>query len=250
MPAVGKTTLLAVTCVWAAQHDYTLTVVLGDVVSVLNTVRDLERYGVKAAPILGQATRGRHLQQLHRPADPGLRRLPLLDDDRLKWVSTACTLQGFLDIPAPWKLRDAPCQDKLTPWDDDPDKRQNPGRDEHYDCPMFPTCGRHEASRALVEASIWVATAPSLLHCRVPSQLTDDDALPPAHARPTCTSPAGRSGPASSGPATPTVLTARSVCKRVRQPTAMASATSALTAPFSSISVCGTPSNSTLSRLS
>ena len=57
MPAVGKTTLLTVTCVWAAQHDYTLTVVLGDVVSVLNTVRDLERYGVKAAPILGQATR-------------------------------------------------------------------------------------------------------------------------------------------------------------------------------------------------
>jgi hypothetical protein len=173
MPAVGKTTLLIVTCVWAAQHDYTLTVVLGDVMSVLNTVRDLERYGVKAAPILGQATRGRHLQQLHRPTDPGMRGLPLLGDDRLKWVSTACTLQGLLDIPAPWKLRDAPCQGKLTPWNDDPDERQNTGRDERCDCPLFATCGRHEASRALVEASIWVATAPSLLHCRVPNQLTD-----------------------------------------------------------------------------
>ncbi len=172
MPAVGKTTLLVVACVWAARHNYTLTVVLGDVVSVLNTVRDLERYGVKAAPILGQATRGRHLQQLHRPADPGMRGLPLLDDDRLKWVSTACTLQGFLDISAPWKLRDAPCQGTLTPWEDDPDKRHNPGREEHYDCPLFSGCGRHEASRALAGASIWVATAPSLLHCRVPGQLT------------------------------------------------------------------------------
>jgi len=173
MPAVGKTTLLIVTCVWASQHGYTLTVVLGDVVSVLNTVRDLECYGVKAAPILGQATRGRHLQQLHRPADPSMHGLPLLDDDRLKWVSTACALQGLLDISVPWKLRDAPCQGKLTPWNDDPDQRQKTGRDERYDCSMFATCGRHEASRALVEASIWVATAPSLLHCRVPNQLTD-----------------------------------------------------------------------------
>jgi hypothetical protein len=172
MPAVGKTTLLMVACVWAARHRHTLTVVLGDVVSVLNTVRDLERYGVKAAPILGQATRGRHLQQLHRPADPGIRGLPLLDDDRLKWVSTACTLQGLLDISIPWKLRDAPCQARLTPWNDDPDQKQATSHDESCDCPLFASCGRHEASRALVDASIWVATAPSLLHCRVPNQLS------------------------------------------------------------------------------
>jgi hypothetical protein len=172
MPAVGKTTLLLVACVWAARHDRTLTVVLGDVVSVLDTVRDLERYGVGAAPILGQATRGRHLQQLHRPASPGARGLTLLDDERLKWVSTACTMQGLLDVTVPWKLRDAPCQGQLTPWEDDPDQRQDTGRAERYDCAMFADCGRHEASRALADAPIWVATAPSLLHCRVPNQLT------------------------------------------------------------------------------
>ncbi|TKG59284.1 pPIWI_RE_Z domain-containing protein [Prauserella endophytica] len=173
MPAVGKTTLLIVAAVWAAKRGYTLTLVLGDVVSVLNVVEDLERYGVKAAPILGQATRGRHLQQLHRPADPTMRGLPLLNDERLKWVSTACTLQGLLDLSMPWKLRDAPCQGKLSPWNDDPDERQAASRSDHLDCPLFADCGRHEASRTLVDAPIWVATAPSLLHCRVPNHLTD-----------------------------------------------------------------------------
>src|SRR5262249_10807777 len=85
---------------------------------------------------------------------------------------------------------------------------------------------------------------------RLTVQLNVVVVLPPSQARPTQTSQTGRSGPASPGPAIPTVLTARSVFRRVRQPTAIASATSALTAPRASIKPASTPSHSTFSRLS
>ncbi|MEU8975906.1 hypothetical protein AB0D11_43140 [Streptomyces monashensis] len=97
MPAVGKTTLLTVLAVWAAGHRYTMTLVLGDVIAVLNMVGDLNRYAPgSAAPILGASTRGQHLRQLHRPPDPRTVGVELLRDERLRWVSTACTLQGTL----------------------------------------------------------------------------------------------------------------------------------------------------------
>src|SRR5262249_1873789 len=77
---------------------------------------------------------------------------------------------------------------------------------------------------------------------RVPVQLKLCERTPPSQAMPTWTLPTGLSAVAPAGPATPTVLTARSVRKRVRQPTAMASATAALTAPCSSRHCCGTAS--------
>ncbi|MFF2192074.1 hypothetical protein [Streptomyces sp. NPDC058157] len=175
MPAVGKTTLLTVLAVWAARHRYTMTVLLGDVIAVLNMVADLNRYVPRAAaPILGASTRGQHLRQLHRPPDPRTAGLELLKDDRLRWVSTACTLQGNMPVLGlPFALGDAPCYGKLETLVSEQDPDSKP-KGERCACPLFSGCGRHEAARALVVAPIWVATAQSLLHCRVPAQLTNE----------------------------------------------------------------------------
>jgi hypothetical protein len=170
MPAVGKTTLITVLAVDASRRDHTMTIVLGDVVGVLNMVEELRRYDVSAAPILGTATRGRHLQQLHRPAERGAAGLGLLRDERLRWVSTACTVQGLMDLTEPLKLQDAPCSRGLHLA---PGSGNAPGEPETFSCPLFYSCGRHEAARELVKARIWVATPPSLVHCRVPEQLSD-----------------------------------------------------------------------------
>ncbi|MGW0731628.1 pPIWI_RE_Z domain-containing protein [Streptomyces sp. NPDC002851] len=177
MPAVGKTSLLTVLAVWAAQHKYTLTLVLGDVLAVLNMVADLNRYQPgAAAPILGASTRGQHLRQLHRPPDPTTVGAELLRDDRLAWVSTACTLQGSLpDLGKPFALSDAPCDGRLEEVAEDSASADEKRAERQVRaCPLFYKCGRHAAARALVDAPIWVATAPSLLHCRVPGQLTEE----------------------------------------------------------------------------
>ncbi|MGP2442413.1 hypothetical protein [Streptomyces sp. JW3] len=176
MPAVGKTTLITVAAVWACAEPHrrhTLTVVLGDVVSVLDMVTALCRYGVRAAPILGAANRGRHLQQVHRPVDAHARGLALLEDPRLRWISTECVLQGLAELTEPLALKDAPCSHRLRPWSGEgPDQQQ---REAAVGCSLLPVCGRHEAARELVDAAVWVATPASLLHCRVPEQLSQHD---------------------------------------------------------------------------
>ncbi|WP_055553134.1 hypothetical protein [Streptomyces kanamyceticus] len=181
MPAVGKTSVLTVLAVWAAQHGHTMTLVLGDVIAVLNMVGDLNRYVPEAAaPILGASTRGQHLRKLHRPPNPRTRGVQLLRDERLRWVSTACTVQGAMpDLTTPFPLGDAPCSRKLQRVAESPDGAAEGKQAQAYAelcaCPMFFSCGRHEAARALVDAPIWVATAPGLVHCRVPAQLMDRD---------------------------------------------------------------------------
>jgi hypothetical protein len=68
--SVGKTTLLVVLSVWAAQNDHTVTVVVGDNSAALRATRDLSRYdGVRAAPVLG-TNRTRHTERLHRLLTP------------------------------------------------------------------------------------------------------------------------------------------------------------------------------------
>ncbi|MFJ4836174.1 hypothetical protein ACIP79_40735 [Streptomyces sp. NPDC088747] len=176
MPAVGKTTLITVAAVWACAEPHrrhTLTVVLGDVVAVLDMVTALCRYGVRAAPILGAANRGRHLQQVHRPADAHARGLVLLEDPRLRWISTGCVLQGVAELTEPLALKDAPCVRRLRPWSSGEDAEQQ--RETAVDCSLLPVCGRHEAARELVDATVWVATPASLMHCRVPEQLLRHD---------------------------------------------------------------------------
>jgi hypothetical protein len=71
--SVGKTTLVTVLAVWAAQQGYTITIVLGDNSAALRVTDDLSRYeGVTAAPAMG-TNRTRHTERLHRlqPPRPG-----------------------------------------------------------------------------------------------------------------------------------------------------------------------------------
>src|SRR5207247_11066831 len=79
----------------------------------------------------------------------------------------------------------------------------------------FIKCNLTRLSASLV-VRLWISA-------RVPNQLYDIDRTPPSHARAAYTSPTGLSAIAPPGPASPTVLTAKSVPSLVRPPTAIAS---------------------------
>ncbi|GGN18722.1 hypothetical protein FHR83_004042 [Actinoplanes campanulatus] len=170
MVSVGKSTLVMILAVWAAQHDRRVTIVMGDNSAALRAAHDLSGYpGVVAAPVMGQ-NRQRHAERLHhlQPAAPGqlLPRRPYGFD----LVSTACALNTLRDAAPPLAIREAPCQDLIATDDDEPVDgwRNRPRRT----CPLWHGCQRHEAARRLVTANVWIATPWSLVHTRVPDPLS------------------------------------------------------------------------------
>ncbi|BEL01830.1 hypothetical protein Q0Z83_000210 [Actinoplanes sichuanensis] len=169
MVGAGKSTLMDLLAIWAARHQHRITIVVADVVSVLNRVELYRRYGVTAAPVLGASGRGRHIQQLHRP---GVRRtdgLTAMDTPLLRWASSACALSSQRTDPQPWHLDEAPClrlkQDQIGP-------RGGKTVVDHV-CPLWTRCQRHHASRELVDAKVWVTTPAGLVFSRVPQPLID-----------------------------------------------------------------------------
>ncbi len=168
--SVGKTTLLVVLSVWAAQNGHTVTIVVGDNSAALRATRDLSRYdGVRAAPVLG-TNRTRHTERLHRLQPP--LNGQTLPDPRFGFelVSTACAIDTLRrDAAAPLAVREAPCQDLVAHDDQDPAPRwrDKPKRV----CPLWHGCQRHEASRQLVGANVWIATPWSMVHTRLPAPL-------------------------------------------------------------------------------
>lgn len=169
--SVGKSTLVMVLSVWAAQRGRTATLVVGDNSTALRIVDTLSRYReVRAAPVLG-ANRARHADRLHRLQPPPAGRLVPADPFGFEFVSTACALDSLRpDAARPLGIREAPCQDLVA---HDPDNATGAWRDKpRRTCPLWHGCQRHEAARRLVEANIWVATPWSLVHTRLPSPLS------------------------------------------------------------------------------
>ena len=170
MVSVGKTTLVMVLAVWAAQYDHTVTIVLGDNSAALRAVRDLSGYrDVRVAPVMGR-NRTRHAERLHRLQPPRPGRLLPAEPYGFDLVSTACALNALRDTATPLDVREAPCHDLIATDPDDPVDgwRDRPRRV----CPLWHGCQRHEAARRLVDANVWVATPWSLVHTRAPAPLS------------------------------------------------------------------------------
>lgn len=174
MVSAGKTTLIQVLAIWAAQNGYRTTVVLGDNSAVLDMVADLNRYVAgAAAPVLGQSGRERHLKALHKRKPPATGELVPQDRESFEWTSTACALAALVDTDKPLGVSEAPCE-SLIEYDekkDDGSKRawhQGP----KMLCPLWHGCQRHEASRSLVDAPIWVATHWGLTYSRLPAAMS------------------------------------------------------------------------------
>ncbi|GAB3456088.1 hypothetical protein GCM10027570_37270 [Streptomonospora sediminis] len=175
MVGAGKSTFMLLLAACAARRGEHVTLVVGDVLAALRHVAWFNKVALgdfTAAPIVGASSHVRHINRMHRVHASGFEHGPQLTGfgDENHFLSTACALDGLRTDAQPWGFREAPCRDRLIPTtpnhDDD--------RQQFHDCPLWNRCQRHRSSRDLVDASVWVTTAPGLLHSRVPRELNAD----------------------------------------------------------------------------
>ncbi|MFE9570405.1 signal recognition particle [Streptomyces sp. NPDC006692] len=197
MVGAGKSTVRDILTYWAVTQDgRQVTIVVGDVAETLAVVALFNRLGVPAAPVLGQSTRERNIERLHRrAAGPGAASMLEHADPGFAYLSSACPLDALRGLEAARALRiaEAPCQSLFPvkrPADSaDPgvltvlgEQPKKPGktkreRDElppRHSCPLWSRCPRHHGARALVDAKVWVATPAGLVHSGVPQQLNTE----------------------------------------------------------------------------
>jgi len=168
MVGAGKSTLRDVLAFWCARHrGLRVTIIVGDVAETLAVVGAFNRLGVPAAPILGQSTRERHIQRLHRRlATAGAPTMLSHDHPGFRYLSSACAvdvLRGF-DADRPLRVSEAPCTRLVASTDE--------GRQVPRACPLWNRCPRHHGARELVTAGVWVATPAGLIHSAVPPHQT------------------------------------------------------------------------------
>lgn len=181
MVGAGKSTMRDVLAVWAAQQGLRCTLVVGDVAEVLAVAGTFRALGLRAAPILGSSTRGRHIERMHRrlAARQGTSLLAH-DDPAFDFLSSACPLDGLRGLEAgePLRLRDAPCtalfpvaRRRAAPLPGTPQEPETPAGERgqrRHGCPIWSACPRHHGHHEQIGAEIWVATPASLVHSAVP----------------------------------------------------------------------------------
>lgn len=166
MVSSGKSTLMDVLAVHAARQGQRVTLVVGDVIAVLNRAGLFTALGLSAAPILGASNRERHLGRLHRAQTAVQPRAPLdFQHPGFQWLSSSCPLDALRAAARSLPLNQRPCAG-LIPVTDEADEPK-----PRYACPLYSSCAFHQAQRDLVEARIWVATPASLIYTRVAPQL-------------------------------------------------------------------------------
>ncbi len=165
----GKSTLMQVLAVWCARRGQRVTLVLGDTMAVLDWAAQFVQLGLRAAPVLGASQRDRHAQRFDtRERRQGSFRPATIAN---QWLSMGCPVDTWRDQPEEvLPYHDYPCQ-RLQEVTDD---RLAPNaRLALHTCPAWGQCPTHQAARDLVNAEIWVATAPALLYGQCPAPLSD-----------------------------------------------------------------------------
>jgi len=173
MVSSGKSTLMDVLAVWASNHGLHVTIVVSDVISVLNRAQQFSQLGLSVAPLLGTYNRGRHIQRFHNvlAAEEPPQRL-VAEHEGFRWLSTACPLDGLRTSERPLELGEQPCM-TLMPGQNKQEKADQPASSEEA-CPLYGPCPFHQAQKDLVDASIWIATPASLVYTRVAAQLNPE----------------------------------------------------------------------------
>ncbi|MCS6937732.1 MAG: hypothetical protein RMJ55_10125 [Roseiflexaceae bacterium] len=169
MVSSGKSTLMDVLAVWMARNNRRTTIIVGDVISLLERADRFARLRLPVAPILGASNRERHLQRLHRVLAAAQPDETLAHDHYgFTWLSTACPLDGLRDQPDPLALDHYPCQSLYS------------GGDDHHapletrsalTCPLYSGCPFHQAQRDAVNALIWIATPASFIYWAIDPQI-------------------------------------------------------------------------------
>lgn len=174
MVSSGKSTLMDVLTVWAAQNGQKITIVVDDVISALNRAQLFDKLGFKVAPVLGRTNRAKHLKRLHaiiRDEDNSPSPFSETHDHiGFRWLSTVCPLKGLMGFGDANDL-DTPCID-LVPLKPESD---TDGKDlKSHACPIFKNCPVHNAQRELTEAQIWVSTPAGLVFANVAPQINKE----------------------------------------------------------------------------
>lgn len=172
MVSAGKSTLMEVLAVLVVHQNpqHHVTLVLGDVINVLNTAQMFDRLDIKVAPILGNSNRENHLHKLHQTqaqqANP-------FQHKGFEWLSTSCLLDGLINHEQPIGIQRRPCLGlepiRQTAQTDQTDEVINPPNKEV--CPFFSKCSYHQAQRDLLTAQIWIATPASLVFSQFSPQI-------------------------------------------------------------------------------
>jgi len=172
MVSSGKSTLMDVLAVWAANHGLHVTIVVSDVIGVLNRAQQFHTLGLAVAPILGAYNRERHIERLHNvlASEEPSQRL-VAEHEGFSWLSTACPLDGIKSSERPLELGEQPCV-TLKPYQSD--KEEDQQKSSEQACPLYGPCPFHQAQKDLVNASVWIATPASLVYTRVAAQLNPE----------------------------------------------------------------------------
>jgi hypothetical protein len=158
MLGTGKSTLIWALTYYLARHGYHVTVVVNTIVESVQMASWLRQMGVLATPALGK----------DRPAHE--KRVALADEERLRvehlyrdelpppvlmWMPSPCAISGAQADPLP--QANLPCYSL------------NGDDGKKYACPLLPVCPMHQASRDLVDSSVWVINPFSFLYTRAPA---------------------------------------------------------------------------------
>ena len=116
MVGAGKSTLRDILTYWYVTRDTgrkrRVTIVVGDVAETLAVVETFSRLGVAAAPVLGQTTRERNIQRLHRRlATAGAPAMIAHEHPGFRYLSSACAVDSLrgLEADRPLRIGEAPC---------------------------------------------------------------------------------------------------------------------------------------------
>jgi hypothetical protein len=168
--AAGKSTIAKLILADAALHpekNLRITLIVGDTMSALNLADEFNSlfcaWGENpvAVPLIGRSTTDLHLQRLYRSG----RFRP--DHWALRWLNTACPLQGLVTDPAPDPVIPGkePCEALYKPL-----KKPNQ-RKVYHSCPLFSVCPRKQLYRDMPAARIWITTPGALGNSSVPVQI-------------------------------------------------------------------------------
>jgi hypothetical protein len=161
MVGSGKSSLFMVLAVHLARCDQRVTLVQGDVASILRAQEVFDILGqfdpkICAIPMVGRSTRIAHLNRLAvaeaRRAGPSLSR----DHVGYAMLSTVCPLDGLRHDVEPLKPGQEPCTRLFA-------SGQEETAAHRYDCPLLPICPIHLPTQSLMQSLIWLATPASLL---------------------------------------------------------------------------------------
>jgi hypothetical protein len=168
MVGSGKSSLMDVLTVWAADQGLRVTLVVGDVISALNRASHFAQLGLKAAPVLG-SDRQSHINRLHRILS-ARQRNQLNNYTGFRWLSTACPLDALRNDGAnPLEINGRPCTQLLTI---PKDERERPSLRV---CTFYASCPYHQAQLDLPDADIWVATPQSLVFTRAAAPINSEN---------------------------------------------------------------------------